>query len=115
MAEPSAIHIFVSYTSLAEQAEYVPRAFELGQELGYIGPMFLDNLNGCQGLSFRVEVCYNSLIDSDGVPRPVFSAVQMMSVVPIDTGTGDSGEPLPMDDLSDDEGMVPEATEEGTP
>lgn len=86
VGDPSAIHIFVSYTSLAEQAEYNPRAFEIGNDLGFIGPMFLDNLNGCQGLSYRIEVCYNSLLDPNGAPRPVFGQIQLLSA----TGIGDN-------------------------
>ncbi|MBA3871685.1 MAG: LysM peptidoglycan-binding domain-containing protein, partial [Anaerolineae bacterium] len=45
---PEKNNIFVSYTSLDEQATYISRAFELATELGFIGPMFLSNLNGCQ-------------------------------------------------------------------
>jgi len=72
---PAATYIYMSYTSLAEQAIYVPRAFSLGQELGYIGPMFLYNLNGCEGPTATAESCYFSLIGPDGQPRPVFNAV----------------------------------------
>jgi len=75
---PGEINIFVTYTSLSEQAIYVPRAFELGQELGYVGPMFIDNLNGCQGLPGRPEVCFNSLVSPTGTPRLVFTAVQQI-------------------------------------
>lgn len=73
---PGEINSFVNYTSLAEQAIYVPRAFELAQELGYIGPMFVDNLNGCEAVSNRVEACYTSLIGPDGEPRPVFTTIR---------------------------------------
>lgn len=74
-APPSSMHVFVSYTDLDEQAMYVPRGFELGQELGFVGPMFLDNLNGCQANQRAVDSCYYSLIGPDGAPRPVFAAV----------------------------------------
>lgn len=69
--EPAATNIFYTYTSLAEQAIYVPRAFEIGQELGFVGPMFLDNLNGC---AVSVDACYGSLLALDGTERPVFGA-----------------------------------------
>ena len=117
VGEPSPIHVFVNYTSLEEQAQYIPRAFEIGLELGYVGPMFLDNLNGCQGLSYRVEVCYNSLINPDGVPRPAFTAVQVANLSSVDT-TSDEEDvtPLPMDDLSEEEAVpAPEATQESNP
>ncbi len=74
-ASPDSMHVFVSYTDLDEQAMYVPRGFELGQELGFVGPMFLDNLNGCQANQRSVDSCYYSLIGPDGAPRPVFAAV----------------------------------------
>lgn len=72
---PNETYVFVSYTSLAEQAIYAPRAYELGQELGYIGPMFLSNLNGCQAASASSETCFFSLVAPDGSPRPVFDAI----------------------------------------
>ncbi|NWG15095.1 MAG: LysM peptidoglycan-binding domain-containing protein [Chloroflexi bacterium] len=73
---PSETQVFVSYTSLEQQAAYIPRALELGAELGYIGPMFLHNLNGCQAQPADTEACYYSLIGPDGKPRPAFAAVQ---------------------------------------
>jgi polysaccharide biosynthesis protein PslG len=73
---PSENYVFVSYTTLGEQAIYDARGFELGAELGFIGPMFLDNLNGCQVQLGTVEPCYYALVGSDGAPRPAFAAVQ---------------------------------------
>jgi LysM repeat protein len=67
--------IYFSYTDLEEQAEYVVRAFELGAANGTIGPMFLNNLDGCVGNNVWQERCYYSLITADGSPRPVFDAV----------------------------------------
>lgn len=80
-APPSQINIFVSYTSLTEQAIYVPRAFEIGNALNYIGPMFIDNLNGCQSRAGQalVELCYTSLIAPNGSLRPVFNTVQSIN------------------------------------
>lgn len=68
-------YIYVTYTDLNEQAAYAVRAFEMGSELGFVGPMFLDNLNGCQTVPLNVESCYTSL----GGPtelRPAYAAVQ---------------------------------------
>ena len=39
---------FVNFTSQTAQAQYIPRAFEVARTLGYVGPMFLYNLNYCQ-------------------------------------------------------------------
>ncbi len=77
-AAPSSINVFITYTSLAEQAIYDPRGFEIGQQLGYIGPMFLNNLNGCQARPNDAELCYYSLIGPNGSPRPVYTAVQAL-------------------------------------
>jgi hypothetical protein len=68
---PSETNIFVSYTTLGEQAIYVPRAFEVGEELGFIGPMFLYNLNGCLAQLPSIESCYYSLLNPEGAQRPV--------------------------------------------
>lgn len=76
MDTPAETNVFVSYTSLAEQSTYVPRGFELGAELGFVGPMFLYNLNGCTAQLPAVESCYYSLVGPDGAVRPVFGAVQ---------------------------------------
>jgi len=73
---PSSTNIFLTYTSLGEQAIYVPRGFELGSELGFVGPMFLYNLNGCETDETSSESCYYSLIGPSGMPRPVYAAVQ---------------------------------------
>jgi LysM repeat protein len=70
------INVFYNYTSLAEQATYVPRGFELGNEMGFVGPMFVFNLNGCQGQPDRAEFCYHSLVGPSGATRPVFDSVQ---------------------------------------
>ncbi|MEO8611636.1 MAG: LysM peptidoglycan-binding domain-containing protein [Chloroflexota bacterium] len=73
---PSENYVFVSYTTLGEQAIYDLRGFELGSQLGFVGPMFLDNLNGCLVQLGSLEPCYYSLVASDGAPRPVFAAMQ---------------------------------------
>jgi hypothetical protein len=65
---------WLEYTDQAEQALYITQAFELGRELGYVGGMFLYNLDGCAvGDS---EACFFSLIDANGAARPAFGALQ---------------------------------------
>ncbi len=90
---------FFGYTSAVEQAAYVPRAFEIGKSLGYVGPMFLYNLNGCQVGS--AEACYYSVIDVTGQARSMFGALQ--------TSTGGSSLAAP---ASTD--VLPVPTAEGT-
>ncbi len=72
---------FVKFTSQAQQAQYVARGFELGRTLGYVGPMFLSNLNGCPAVGNRPEspdftACYFSLLTTGGDPRPAYDAVK---------------------------------------
>lgn len=74
---PNELNSYVTYTSLEEQAIYVPRAFELAAELDYVGTTFLNNLNGCQGLPTRAEACYPALIDPSGTPRLVFETTML--------------------------------------
>lgn len=77
LGAPDQINIYMSYTSLEKQAEYIARAFEIGGALGYVGPMFLYNLNGCQSMdSFGIEGCYYGLLGPDGSPRPAYVSVQ---------------------------------------
>lgn len=73
------VNIFVNYTDLDEQARYAFDAFSVGLSLGFVGPMFLDNLNGCAVFGADNPSCYNSLIAPNGELRPVFSAVESIA------------------------------------
>jgi hypothetical protein len=70
---------FVTYTSLDEQAQYVVRGYQLGREMGYIGPMFLWNLNFCSVVGVTGEQCLWSLLDPADNPRPAYMSVQGIS------------------------------------
>lgn len=74
LTQPDENSAFLRYTTPSEQAIYLTRAFALGQELGYVGPMMLYNLNGCQ--VNNGEACYYSVIDSTNAARPAFAALQ---------------------------------------
>jgi len=74
LSAPSAGFEWLGYTSQDEQAIYVTQAFEEAKKLGYVGGMFLSNLNGCS--VGDAEACYFSLIDSNGAARPAFGALQ---------------------------------------
>ncbi len=68
---------WMTYTSPEEQAQYVIRAFEIGQSLDYIGPMFLWNLNfgGRDPIMNRSEMAAYSMIYDIGEGlryRPLF-------------------------------------------
>ena len=71
---------FVNFTDQVEQAQYIVRGIEIGRALGYIGPMFLTSLNGCQITADPAapgfESCYFSLLDPAGNPRPAYGALR---------------------------------------
>ncbi len=73
------VYIYVNYTDLTEQANYVLEGFNIGASLGYVGPMFVDNLNACQAFGSGSPLCYFSLYGPDGSPRPVFDAVSSVA------------------------------------
>ncbi len=71
--------VFFNYVDLEEQATYIPRAFELGRQLGYVGPMFLNNLNACPDTVTGDRAptdCYYSIIAPQNIARPAFTALQ---------------------------------------
>jgi hypothetical protein len=67
---------FVAFTSLDEQSAYILRGFQLGREMGYVGPMFLWNLNFCSVVGVTGEQCFWSLLDPAGNPRPAYLALR---------------------------------------
>lgn len=77
-ATPGEGFVYVTYNSLVEQATYIPGAFNLARSLGYIGPMFLFNFNGCQFGVERPEECYFSLLGPSGAPRAAFNTLRAM-------------------------------------
>lgn len=67
---------FVEFTSLDEQSQYTIRAFQTGNELGFIGPMFVWSLNFCEVYGIGSPQCYWSLLDPAGNPKPIFFAIE---------------------------------------
>jgi LysM repeat protein len=84
LSDPTAVDPFfgfVEFTDQREQAQYTVRALAIGKALGYVGPMFLANLNACQtvsasGPASEFAACYYSLLDPAGASRPVYDAVK---------------------------------------
>ena len=70
---------YVTYTDADEQAQYTARAFQLAEDLTYIGPMFVSNLDACDALGEDRVECYWSLIAPDGSLRPVFATIQSLT------------------------------------
>ncbi|HVU15258.1 MAG TPA: LysM peptidoglycan-binding domain-containing protein [Phototrophicaceae bacterium] len=77
-SSPPPDSIYFSYTSLAQQAAYIPRAFELGAKSQFVGMMILYNLNACTVQPENYEACYYSLIAPSGQSRPVFNTLSMI-------------------------------------
>ncbi len=73
-ASPPEDQVYVSYNTLEEQSLYTGRAFEVGAQLGFVGPMILSNLNGCA----IDRDCYYSLLGPTGQPRPIYDIVRIL-------------------------------------
>jgi polysaccharide biosynthesis protein PslG len=65
---------WMTYNSPQQQAEYTMRAFQIGQSLDYIGPMFLWNLNFANDdlIEQRNEMVAYSLFIPNIEPRPLY-------------------------------------------
>ncbi len=75
---PPAGYEFVAYTDLNEQAAYIVRAFQLGRDLNYVGPMFLWNLNFCEAAGSTSEQCLWAIKGPSGA-RPAYASVRDLS------------------------------------
>jgi hypothetical protein len=73
---PPAAAPFMANVSEQGQAEYILRAFEIGQELDTLGPMFLWNLNFGPLLGTQFSESGYSLLRPDGSPRPSYFSLQ---------------------------------------
>src|SRR5690606_25478961 len=73
------------YNTPEQQAEYTLRAFEIGQELPYLGPMFLWNLNFANEdlIEHRNEMVYYSLFIPCLPIRPLYNILRDSS--PLET------------------------------
>lgn len=70
---------FVENVNLDQQAQYLERAFSIGDDLEYVGPMFAWNLNFCQSAGLQSYQCFWSMLDPLGNPRPIFNAFANIS------------------------------------
>ena len=83
-APSDANNIFISYLNQQQQATYLVGAFEIGQALGYVGPMFAYNLNACPAvLGYDLQGCFYSLTDISGNPRPAFAVLAALDKSPV--------------------------------
>ncbi len=70
---------FVAYNTAAEQASYLAQAFSLARSYGYVGVMFVWNLNFCPVAGAGAEQCYWGILLPDGGQRPAYGALRSMS------------------------------------
>ena len=75
-ATPPAGSEFMADNDEWEQAVYTLRAFELGQEWDWVGPMFLWNLNFTRALGPEFQEVGYSLLRFDDSRRPVYRALE---------------------------------------
>ena len=75
-ASPPAGAEFMAYVSEWEQAQYISRAFELGQQSDNMGPLILWNLNFGPLLGNEYSESGYSLLRPDGSPRPSYLSLQ---------------------------------------
>jgi hypothetical protein len=62
----------------AEQAKYIVRAYEMGQSWGWVGPMFLWNLNFAPVAGKHDEKAAFGIVRHNWSPRPAFAALRDM-------------------------------------
>lgn len=70
-------YAYVTYTDAQEQAQYIVRAFQIGRDLTYVGPMFLNNLNFCAAGGDALA-CYWGLLTADGQPRAAYEELKAL-------------------------------------
>lgn len=68
---------WMAFNSSDDQRAYTLRAFQIGQALGYVGPMFLWNLNfgDTSSVSSRSEMVGYSLFIAGSVVRPLYQTL----------------------------------------
>ncbi|MEZ4643138.1 MAG: cellulase family glycosylhydrolase [Chloroflexota bacterium] len=66
---------FMNYVSEWQQAQYILRAYELGQTWDWVGPMMLWNLNFAPLLGTDFSESGYSILRPDGTPRPAYLAL----------------------------------------
>lgn len=75
-AQPPHGSEFMADNSEWEQAVYTLRAFEMGHEWAWVGPMFLWNLNFTSALGPEFQEVGYSLLRFDGSRRPAYRALE---------------------------------------
>lgn len=73
--DPVAGYEYASDNTEEEQATYIVRAYEMGRSWGWVGPMFLWNLNFAPVCGVHDEKAAFSIVYEDWTPRPAYDAL----------------------------------------
>ncbi len=76
--EPPLGYEYAADNSEDEQARYLLRAFEMARQQGYVGVMFVWNLNFASVAGSADEKAGFSIVRADGYPRPAYLALAAM-------------------------------------
>ncbi len=77
-AGPAGGYEYAAQNSEAEQAQYLVDAFNLARSWGWVGPMFVWNLNFAPVAGPQDEKAAFSLVRADWSPRPAYEALRAM-------------------------------------
>ena len=69
---------YAADNSEAEQAQFIVRAYQMGKAWGWVGPMFLWNLNFAPVAGKQDEKAAFGIVRHDWSPRPAFAALRDM-------------------------------------
>ncbi|MGI6374410.1 MAG: NBR1-Ig-like domain-containing protein [Anaerolineae bacterium] len=75
---PAAGYGYAADNTEAEQAQFLVRAYEMGRSWGFVGPMFMWNLNFAPVAGPQDEKAAFGIVRNDWSPRPAFTALQNM-------------------------------------
>ena len=75
---PAVGYEYASDNTAAEQAQYIVRAYQMGRNWGFVGPMFLWNLNFAPVAGPQDEKAAFGIVDAGWGPRPAFAALAHM-------------------------------------
>ena len=77
-ASPTKNYEYAADNTLEEQAAYTVRAYEMAKAWGWVGPMFLWNLNFAPVSGKSDEKAAFGVVRHDWSPRPAFNAIRDM-------------------------------------
>ena len=76
-SSPNPNYEYAADNSLEQQAAYTVTAYEMGEAWGWVGPMFLWNLN-YKVVAPASELAQWGIVDHDWNPLPVYNALAAM-------------------------------------